>query len=88
MHIFNENNFKEIRITPNKDSNLKAEIFGLKFSRDNGESLIGTVVYPRLKVTPDFDMRFKTHRITIETLPGENEDEGVYFNLYVPEEIE
>ena len=81
------NNFKEIRITPNEDSTLKAEIFGVQLQDNHGETLVGTVVYPRLKVIRDFDLGFNTyHRVIIETLPGNNEDEEVYFNLYVPED--
>lgn len=49
-------NFKEIRITPNEDSTLKAEIFGVQLQDNHGETLVGTVVYPRLKVTRDFDL--------------------------------
>lgn len=81
-------NFKEIRITPNEDSTLKVKIDGVKFGDKHGDSNIGTVVYPRIKMhSTTFDM-FNTHKVfDVEVLP-DNDEKDVLFNLYVPEDEE
>lgn len=79
------NNFKEIRITPNEDSTLKVEYYGVVFQDKDGKQLESvTVTYPRVKINiPTFYYSTK-YKIDIEILPDGKEQELEI--IYIPED--